>query len=126
MHRALLLVLAAGSAAAASVPLAGTWAGDRLSLTANAGGILVQGDCASGKIEGAVVPDGTGRFTMRGYYNESHSGMTLADLRAIDRPAIFTGVVTGNRVDLTIDLKGQPARHFTLKRDRQIKFARCL
>ncbi len=126
MKQLLAVTAALIAVAAAPAPLTGNWAGDRMSFVATADSTIVQSDCSFGKIDGAITPDAAGGFTASGYFNDHTPGPQLAEIAPADRPAQFTGKLHGDTLQLTMMAKGQPARHFTLVRDKRIKFVRCL
>ena len=115
----------ASEAASASL-LTGHWAGDEFSLRAIAGGAMVQGKCAVGKITQPITLDKSGGFVARGYFNPATSGYRLSDLTPRDHPARFNGQVKGDTLLLTIQTGDKAAdRKFQLTRGKAIQFGKC-
>ena len=117
--------LLAAAPLAAAPPLAGNWAGDGFAMRSTPTGMIVQGRCASGKIAHSILPDATGAFIARGYYNAQTSGLSLSDIAPTDQPADFTGKVSGKTLDLTLKIAGKPDTRYSLRRDAKIKFPKC-
>ena len=88
-------------------------------------GTVVQGKCASGKIDQPILVDRDGRFSVTGYFNPYTSGYSLSDLAPRDQIAQFDGRVTDNILVLAMRISNQPDARYTLKRGAGIKFARC-
>ena len=128
---AILLAAAAASAPVADKPanaqlLTGNWAGDGFAIGANADRATVQSGCSHGRSSAPIALDKTGGFTARGYYNPPHSGYRLEDIAPRDRPATFTGKLSGKTLLLTVMVKGDgKAVSHTLVRDAHIKFPDC-
>ena len=55
------------SSSGASIP-AGTWGGNHIRLDVGKSSAEVEFDCAHGAISEAIVPDGAGRFDVRGTF----------------------------------------------------------
>jgi hypothetical protein len=120
---ALIVVLAAPAQGAS--PLIGKWAGEGVAFRAGADHATIQSGCSSGRSDRPVTLDAAGTFRLKGYYNPPRSGYRLSDIAPRDRPAVFTGKVIGNTMDLEITAaNSKPIRH-TLHKNQPIKFPRC-
>ncbi len=82
--------------------LLGAWAGDHIRLTVDDKGALIVFDCASGSIDTSVVTDALGRFSLAGHWLASTPIPPAAGYEPHSFPAIYSGVVNGNTMMLTI------------------------
>ena len=109
----------------AATPLIGNFAGEGVALRVVPTGVVIQGNCASGKIPIKVRVDRNGRFVANGYFNRYHPVIRLSDLAPIDTQARFAGELTGNVLILTIAIAGKPTQRHRMVRDAPTKFATC-
>jgi hypothetical protein len=127
----LLIVAAAPAPTASKAPpvvpaLSGNWGGDGFALRPAQTGYVVQGKCAAGKINDRIVPDASGAFVAKGYFNAYTSGYRLSDIAPRDHAATFKGQVSGDRLTLTMRVAGRPDEmHYVLKRGAIVKFPKC-
>jgi hypothetical protein len=113
-------------AAAGGPFIDGPWGGDRLQLTADALGVRIETDCASGSIGGRVQLTNDGRFVAEGQFESHQGGPQRADDVAPTTRARFSGEVNGTTMALTILRAGATAPQvFTLRQGLRIKLARC-
>lgn len=106
--------------------LVGTWSGDRINLTINAQGAVLEADCASGSIPGPLHLNTKGSFRAAGHYERFQPGPQHVDegegnLNASE----FAGTIHGRTLALTITAPGTPPQHFTLTRGKPVKLVRC-
>lgn len=121
-----LLLAAIIAVPATAAPLMGTWSGDRINLTVNAEGAILEADCASGSIKGPLRLDARGRFKASGQYEQYRPGPQQVDEgEASLNAAEFAGTVHGKTLALVITAPGTPPRHFTLTRGKPVKLVRC-
>jgi hypothetical protein len=107
--------------------LAGTFGGDRVNATFTANGARLDFDCAVAEIDGAVLPDGDGRFVARGRYLADHPGPIAGDVAPQAVAAVFEGRIAGDTLRLELKVSGEPApRLLTLVRGQRVKLVRCL
>ena len=57
----------------------GAWGGQHISLSVTETGARVEYDCAHGTVEGKIVVDAQGRFSVYGRHFEEHGGPVRAD-----------------------------------------------
>lgn len=126
MLAALLLPAPISAAAKAPATLAGNWAGDGFSLRVVGNDTMVQGKCMAGKISKPLALDGNGRFSATGYLNKVGANLRLSETNPKDRPAQFSGRVSGTTLELQVksDLVTSGQR-FRLRRNAAIKFEDC-
>ena len=130
--RALSLVaalLAVTSVTTATTPaaLTGTFGGDRVNATFTATGARLDFDCAVAEIDGAVLPDGDGRFVARGRYLADHAGPITDDAAPQAVAAVLEGRIAGDTLRLELKVSGETTpRSLTLVRGQRVKIVRCL
>ena len=107
--------------------LTGTFGGDRVNATFTADGARLDFDCAVAEIDGAVLPDGEGRFVARGRYLADHAGPIAGDAAPQAVATVFEGRIAGDTLRLELKVTGEPApRVLTLVRGQHVKLVRCL
>ena len=115
------------TAPTAPTALTGTFGGDRVNATFTANGARLDFDCAVAEIDGAVLPDGEGRFMARGRYLADHAGPIAGDAAPQAVATLFEGRIAGDTLRLELKVTGEPApRVLTLVRGQRVKLVRCL
>jgi hypothetical protein len=104
-----------------------TWAGSHISLTITVNGGLVEYDCAEGEILEPIRPV-NGRFSVRGIHREGTGGPVGIDPIAVPRPARYEGVITDDRMNLTVTLTDRNERLgvFNLRGGAESQLVKCL
>jgi hypothetical protein len=112
---------------AAGAPfIEGAWGGDRLQLVADAQGVRIETDCASGAISGRIQPAVDGRFDADGQFEQHQGGPQRADTPARPTQAHFSGEVKGSTMALSILPAGaKEPQVFTLRQGVRVKLVRC-
>lgn len=111
---------------AAATTLAGNWAGDGFSLRVIGADTMVQGKCMGGKIARPIPLDGNGRFAATGYLNKIGANMRLSESTPKDRPAQFSGKISGNMLELQVKSELlQGSKTYRLRRNAAISFDDC-
>ena len=106
--------------------LIGSWAGDGFAIGADEDRATVQSGCSHGRTAAPISLDKAGGFVAHGYFNPPRSGYRLGDIAPRDRPATFSGKVSGNTLLLTVTFSGGgKASPHTLVRGAHIKFPDC-
>ncbi len=134
----MFIFLLALGAQAASVPLpaaqrsnaeavAGQWGGDHIRLEADEHGARVELDCASGKIEKPIVPDGRGHFQVTGTFVQEHPGPIRVGHEPKEQPASYSGSIEGNTMTLRIVLTDSqdPVGVYTLEHGSPGRVRKC-
>lgn len=80
----------------------GLWGGEHVKLEITAQGGEVEYDCGHGTIDQKIVPDGQGRFNLRGTHVREHGGPVRRDEIADSHPAQFSGQIKGDMMTLTV------------------------
>lgn len=124
---AALLALPPVTTATESGALTGIYGGDRVNATFTANGARLEFDCAFAKIDGAVLPDGDGRFVARGRYLADHAGPIEGDTATRAVAAVFEGRIAGDTLRIELKVTGEDStRVLTLVRGQRVKLVRCL
>jgi hypothetical protein len=127
---ALLLLIALAGCSSATAPSPGeVWGGEGLGLTMAAGGGTLEYDCADGRIDGPIVPDGSGRFQATGTHTPGRGGPVHEDdPPPAALPARYEGRVDGDRMELLVLLPAaaDTVGRFELRRGRTPTIRRCL
>jgi hypothetical protein len=105
----------------------GVWGGRGVQLEVEARGATVEFDCAHGRIESLTL-DADGNFEARGRIVAERGGPVRVDEREEERPARFTGKVSGEKMTLTVTPEGgdpwEPT--FTLTLGGGARLRKCL
>ena len=114
--------------ATAAAPLTGSWGGEHIGLELDAEGGKLRYDCAAGTIEGAVLPNGSGRFQANGAHRPNMGGPARQGREPPFLPAIYTGSVRGDTMTLSVRVpsSGMEIGPFTLRRGAEPILLRCL
>jgi hypothetical protein len=84
---------------------AGTWGGRSISLIAGADENRFELDCAHGVVKGQIQLDSTGKFTHQGTFTFERGGPVREGELEDTHPAIYTGNVSGEKMEVTITAK---------------------
>lgn len=125
---ALITLAPACATQPAAGDLTGAWGGDHIALSVTADGATLEYDCATGLIDGAVAPDGEGRFQARGTHDIGQGGPARQDEVPDRHPAGYQGRITGDSMTLTVTLTdvGALVGTFQLTRGAAPRIVRCL
>ena len=122
-----LLALGCASVGPANAPLTGAWGGPHIGLTIGAARTEIQYDCADGAIEGPILPDTDGRFSVEGIHRPGHGGPAIQDEVLPTYLVRFVGTVRGAKMTLTGRVEnGVLLGPFTLVRGAEPGIFRCL
>lgn len=102
----MLLFLGLVGCAGPEIPavVTGEWGGVHLGLVVTAAGADLEYDCAEGRINGAVRPDASGRFSAVGVHIPGHGGPIRFGEILETRPARYDGTVRGDKMTITVTL----------------------
>jgi hypothetical protein len=126
------IALCAGSApAVAKAYLDGAWGGEHVGLVLEGGLGTVEYDCASGTIDGLILPAKDGRFTINGTYRTGPAGPVRVGQIFRATRATYSGTVKKqDKVrTMTLNVKledGTLLGPFTLTQGAQPQIMRCL
>ncbi|MCA1618754.1 MAG: hypothetical protein LC795_05475 [Acidobacteria bacterium] len=105
----------------------GVWGGEHIRFEVTGRGARIEYDCAHGAVEGRIVVDGRGRFSVEGTHYEEHGG----PVRAGEEPAGYrvrlSGRVAGSLMKLTVTRAGtrEVIGTFALGRGREADLVKC-
>ena len=118
-----------------SLPMAGTqkmqriatgvWGGQHINIQVGEKSAAIEYDCASGVIEGPLVVDSEGNFTLHGKHRMERGGPVRADEPAKEQPATYTGAIKGNTMTLTLKINDSDDETFTLEKGKQGELFKC-
>jgi hypothetical protein len=105
----------------------GVWGGEHIRFEVTESGASVEYDCAHGTIEGRIVVDSRGRFSVYGLHYEEHGGPSRPGDGAGGYRVRLSGVVGGSLMRLTVTRAGarRAVGTFTLARDREAMIVKC-
>ena len=104
----------------------GVWGGQHIQIKVGANSATIEYDCANGVIDGPLVIDADGRFSLRGTHRMERGGPVRADEEPRKIPAIYTGSIKGNTMTLTLKLAdSQDEETFTLERGKEGDIFKC-
>jgi hypothetical protein len=121
-----LFVCAAACSHASSID--GEWGGSQASMAITAEGAMLEFPCATGRIEGAVDPDGDGRFDAEGTYSRLR-GIAPSDESGVPAPSSatvrYTGEAHGDEMTITIRFRDAESETYVLKRGASATVPQC-
>lgn len=82
----------------------GSWGGQHIRMEVGQASAKIEYDCAHGEINGPLVIDKRGRFSLKGTHSPEHGGPIRSDETAVNEPAIYSGWTDGKRMTLTVTL----------------------
>ena len=105
----------------------GVWGGEHIRFEVTERGANVEYDCAHGTVEGRIVVDRRGRFSVKGMHYEEHGGPSRAGEEEVAYPVRLSGVVGGSLMKLTVTRAGtrRVVGTFSLARDREANLVKC-
>ena len=103
------------------------WGGMHVSLEMNAGGAILEFDCAHGTILQPIKVDAKGEFSVSGTYTTELGGPVQRNNPPRDLPAVYKGRVEGDTMHLEIILadKERMPDPRTLTRGKTGRLVRC-
>ena len=105
----------------------GVWGGRHIRLEVTGRGATVEYDCAHGTVEGRIVVDGRGRFSVAGTHFEEHGGPVREGEEGKGYPVRLTGSVGGSLMKLTVARAGtrKLVGTFNLTRGAEAELVKC-
>ena len=128
----LLAALALGVSACAAVPVrpapvVGQWGGPHIGMMIDATGARIEYDCATGEINGPIIPRANGEFDVEGTHTPGFGGPEIEGVTLPTYRVRFTGRVRGDRMLLTGRVEnGVLLGPFALERGAEAGIFRCL
>ena len=118
------LISCAGAADMQRIPI-GVWGGEHINIEVGEKVASIEYDCAHGVIEGPLVVDANGRFKLRGTHTPERGGPISSDERQQSHPANYVGSISGNKMTLTLKLKGAEDETFMLEKGERGELFKC-
>lgn len=103
----------------------GVWGGQHIHLVVGEKSATIEYDCASGVIQGPLVVDPDGNFSLRGTHRIERGGPVRADEKPNEVPATYTGSIKGDSMTLTLKLSDSDVETFTLEKGKQGDLFKC-
>ena len=106
----------------------GEWGGEHLGLVVTTARADVEFDCATGWITLPIATDRTGRFEVAGVYSPGHGGPIREGEEMPEHPAVYSGVVRGELMSLTVAVPALSATlgPYALRRGAPAGVFKCL
>ncbi|HEX3250904.1 MAG TPA: hypothetical protein VHS05_15835 [Pyrinomonadaceae bacterium] len=103
----------------------GLWGGQHISMKVGAKSATIEYDCANGVIDGPLVVDAHGDFSLRGTHRAERGGPIRADESSNGQPATYTGTIEGNKMTLTLKVGDGEAETFILEKGKEGELFKC-
>lgn len=105
----------------------GVWGGEHIRFEVTESGASVEYDCAHGTVEGKIVVDAQGRFSVYGTHYEERGGPVRPGDDARGYRVRLSGRVGGSLMKLTVTRAGtrKVIGTFNLARDREAMIVKC-
>lgn len=113
--------------ASQSRDLRGQWGGQHISMQVTDTGAKIEYDCAHGRIEEKIIPDGEGKFEAKGVHARERGGPTRQG-EDNEQPAVYRGTIKDKTMTLTVELtqNNESAGTFTLTQGSSGRIRKCL
>jgi hypothetical protein len=105
----------------------GVWGGAHIRFEVTGRGADIEYDCARGTVEGRIVVDRRGRFSVAGMQYDEHGGPVREGEASAGYRVRLSGLVGGSLMKLTVTRAGtrKVVGTFTLGRDREAELFKC-
>ena len=103
----------------------GVWGGPHINIKVGEKSATIEYDCASGVIEGPLVFDPDGYFSLRGTHRMERGGPVRSNENPREAPATYTGTVKGKIMTLTLKLSDSDEETFTLEKGKPGELFKC-
>lgn len=103
----------------------GVWGGPHINIKVGTKSAAIEYDCASGVIDGPLIVDGDGHFSLRGTHTMERGGPVRADESPKTQTASYTGSIKGNTMTLTLKLDDSDVETFTLEKGKPGELFKC-
>jgi hypothetical protein len=103
----------------------GNWGGQHINMKVGAKSATIEYDCANGVIDGPLVVDAHGDFSLRGTHRAERGGPIRADESSNGQPATYTGTIEGNKMTLTLKVGDGEAETFILEKGKEGELFKC-
>ncbi len=105
----------------------GTWGGDHIRITIEAGSATIEYDCAHGTIEGPLTLDRNSKFKLHGTHVREQGGPIRQGFEPKTEPAEYAGWTDGKKMELTVSIgdAGEKVGTFTLTHGQLGRLWKC-
>jgi hypothetical protein len=105
----------------------GVWGGEHIRFEVTEAGAKIEYDCAHGTVEGRIVVDSQGRFSVYGIHYEERGGPSRPGDEASGYRVRLSGRVGGSLMRLTVTRAGtrKVVGTFNLTRDAEANLVKC-
>ena len=105
----------------------GAWGAPHIRIDVEKNSATIDYDCANGTIDGPLTFDSKGRFTWHGTHRREGPGPIRVGHESKGRPALYTGVIKGDTMTLTVKLTDtdEVVDTYTLKRGSIGRVFKC-
>src|SRR4051812_17089874 len=110
---------------AADALLPGVWGGEHIRLEITEGGATLDFDCAHGSVEGKILVDSAGRFSVAGTFYREHGGPVREGEGSNGQPVRFNGRVGGSLMKFMVARPGTRVETYMLTRDNDGRVFKC-
>jgi hypothetical protein len=103
----------------------GVWGGAHIRFEVTDSGATIEYDCAHGTVDGKILIDSAGRFSVTGRHYPEHGGPVREGEGSTGQPVRIDGRVGGSLMHLTITRAGTSINSFDLTRDNEGRLFKC-
>ena len=105
----------------------GVWGGNHIQMNVENGQARIEFDCAGAVINGPLTIGSNGQFTFVGTFTKGSGGPVRKDSMPKQKPARFSGQVSGNTMTLDVRVDDVPGANgkYILSKGRNGKIFRC-
>jgi hypothetical protein len=118
---------ASNSNTQAPADLEGLWGGLHVSMEITNDGAEISYDCAHGSITEKIVPDSSGKFTVKGFHVKERPGPSREGEEPRSEAASYSGLIDGHTMTLTVTLPAtnETIGTFTLTKEQMGRIRKC-
>lgn len=103
----------------------GVWGGAHIRFEVTESGAAIEYDCAHGTIDGKILVDSAGRFSVAGRHYREHGGPVREGEGSAGQPVRITGHVGGSLMHINVTRAGTSLGSFDLTRDSEGRVFKC-
>ena len=108
--------------------ISGSWGGADIALDVTSEGAEINFACAHGHLDGPIVPDSQGNFSVKGTYVREHGGPIRSDENPDARDARYKGQIAGEKMTLTVTFADgtEDVGPFNLEHGKRGRIHKCM
>lgn len=104
----------------------GEWGGTHVALRLRPDGGTIEYDCAHGTLDGPLLADANGAFTVAGTHVREHGGPARMGEVLPHEPAVYQGRIRDGRITLEVSTATTALGSYTLQKDAPPQLFKCL